>query len=563
MDGQDSFNALDDFIEAQRQVVAPTLPPEDYFTLFAAEWITRDFALRLDDLQEGIIKHRSETAGVDALYLFVNDAIMRQDGWFSRGRGATRMKLLLLLAKPQPTFELRAIERAFLTIEHLFSPNRDLNAIRGVYSARAILLAQRFRQLMRQIGADKVRLHVQIVYACKGDAPPDILRRRVDQMQQSIQAVLPRATFDFEFVGAEALWQAFTEQPRGRLLKISGDVIRASNGRGFVCMVRIGDYYRFITRGGVLERRLFEANVRDYQGRKTANKAILQTLNNPGEEDFWWLNNGVTIIARRATLTDEGLQIVKPEIVNGLQTSFTLHEYCARRGGAPDDARTLLVRVIAPRDDSSHEQIIRATNSQTPIPPDAFRALDPIQRDIELFLLDYGIYYDRRDQYYFNERMPVEQIVSVRQLAQALMALFGRPETAYSRPGHILAEDASYRILFDPRMPFQVYFTAISLSLQIERMLASPLLRSNVEPAARGMMRYHVLWFAACRYLKRAALEAESIASLPPQMPEKFLLTQVSHVLRRFKQRGATNAAAKGAALVEQLRKDLHAAGAR
>ncbi|MBK8024920.1 MAG: AIPR family protein [Chloroflexi bacterium] len=564
MENQDSLQALDHFIEAQRQAVAANLTPEDYFVLFAAEWVTRDYALRLDDLQEGIVKRRSESAGVDGLYLFINDGIMRQDGWFSRGRGATRLKLLVLLAKPLPAFEQRAIERAFLTIEHLFSPTRDLSAIRGVYSARAILMAQRFRQIIKQIGATKVRLHVQVAYVAKADEPNDALRQRVGQMRQSIQAMLPGSTFDFEFIGAEQLWQAFMEQPRGRLLKKSGDIIRSGDGRGYVVMVRLADYYHFISRAGVLERRLFEANVRDYQGRKVANKAIMETLQDPGDEDFWWLNNGVTIVARRAALTEEGIMIVRPEIVNGLQTSFTLFDYCSRNKTIVEaDTRTLMVRVIAPRDDSSHEKIIRATNNQTPIPPDAFRALDPIQRDIELYLLDYGVYYDRRDQYYFNERMPVEQIVSVRQLAQALTALYGRPELAYSRPGHILATDALYNLLFDPRTPFQAYFAAISLAWQVERTLASPLLRSNVEPAARGMMRYHVLWFAACRYLKKASLEPETIASLPPQMPEKFLLTQIQHVLRRFKQRGASNTAAKGTPLLEQLRKDLHGAGVR
>ena len=37
--------------------------------------------------------------------------------------------------------------------------------------------------------------------------------------------------------------------------------------------------------------------VRDYQGHNSVNKEIGNTLVSSTPEDFWWLNNGVTIVA--------------------------------------------------------------------------------------------------------------------------------------------------------------------------------------------------------------------------------------------------------------------------
>ncbi|GAI16788.1 unnamed protein product, partial [marine sediment metagenome] len=66
---------------------------------------------------------------------------------------------------------------------------------------------------------------------------------------------------------------------------------------------------------------LFEANVRDYQGKVEVNKAIGNTLLSAYSEDFWWLNNGVTVVASQASLSGKTLVVEDPQIVNGLQTS--------------------------------------------------------------------------------------------------------------------------------------------------------------------------------------------------------------------------------------------------
>jgi len=70
-----------------------------------------------------------------------------------------------------------------------------------------------------------------------------------------------------------------------------------------VCLVRLTDLHVFVTDGNALQRHIFEANVRDYQGSTEVNQEIRGSLANAGKEDFWWLNNGVTVLASKAVLT--------------------------------------------------------------------------------------------------------------------------------------------------------------------------------------------------------------------------------------------------------------------
>ena len=77
-----------------------------------------------------------------------------------------------------------------------------------------------------------------------------------------------------------------------------------------------------------MKKTMLEANVRDYQGKNTVNKSIYKTLENQTEEDFWWLNNGITILASDvALINNKELQLTNPKIVNGLQTSTEIYKY--------------------------------------------------------------------------------------------------------------------------------------------------------------------------------------------------------------------------------------------
>ena len=116
-------------------------------------------------------------------------------------------------------------------------------------------------------------------------------------------------------------------------LKLTDAPINLAEQQVYVALVNLSDYFKFITSPtGELPRHIFESNVRDYQGHVTVNKAIQDSLEAAEGEDFWWLNNGVTIIASSATFsTAKTLKIDFPEVVNGLQTSNEIFNYFSRK----------------------------------------------------------------------------------------------------------------------------------------------------------------------------------------------------------------------------------------
>src|SRR5699024_352074 len=121
-----------------------------------------------------------------------------------------------------------------------------------------------------------------------------------------------------EFLDAAAIAD-MARQPASTVRKfpLSENPISTNTEGGYIGVVRLHDYFRFITDStGKLDASLFEANVRDYEGVTEVNKSIQKSLaENDSTIDFWWLNNGVTIVADRVQPANKVLELESPQIV--------------------------------------------------------------------------------------------------------------------------------------------------------------------------------------------------------------------------------------------------------
>jgi hypothetical protein len=151
--------------------------------------------------------------------------------------------------------------------------------------------------------------------------------------------------------------------------------------------------------------RLFARNVRGYLGSTQINRGMQETLKKE-PEFFWYYNNGVTIICDEAERSTRGgrdvLTVRNPQVINGQQTTRTLHEATlnGRRASA-------LVRVISvPREaeqNSGHfetlvSRIVAATNWQNAIRPSDLMSNDRRQVELERRFRNLGYYYLRKRQ---------------------------------------------------------------------------------------------------------------------------------------------------------------------
>src|SRR5690606_1071988 len=152
------------------------------------------------------------------------------------------------------------------------------------------------------------------------------------------------------------------------------------------------------------------------------------------------------------------LHIEDPQIVNGLQTSFEIFNYF-KTNKVESDSRNVLIRIVKTKDESSRLKVIKATNSQTNIPPASLRATDPIHRDIEDYLMSKGYYYDRRKNYHKHQGRPINKIISIPYLAQVVMAILNqKPDYARARPSTLIKSNADYEGIFDVKIPIELYY---------------------------------------------------------------------------------------------------------
>jgi hypothetical protein len=243
-----------------------------------------------------------------------------------------------------------------------------------------------------------------------------------------------------------------------RKLQLAGNPISTDTAGGYIAVVRLEDYEDFITtEDGELDTALFEANVRNYEGQTDVNQSIEETLNrSDAAVDFWWLNNGVTIVASRIQPANKILELEAPQIVNGLQTSTEIYKR-SRRDVSAKDGRSVLVKVIEAKDSGVRERIIRATNSQTAFGPSTLRATDQVQRQIEDYLFKHGVYYERRRRLYLNQGIPLDKIVSIDLMGQALVSVVVRlPHLARSTPSKVFNREI-YDLAFKLEYPIEMY----------------------------------------------------------------------------------------------------------
>jgi hypothetical protein len=179
--------------------------------------------------------------------------------------------------------------------------------------------------------------------------------------------------------------------------------------------------------------RLFARNVRGFLEETAVNKNMEATLLKEPDY-FWYYNNGITIICDQAEQLNRSgrkmMRIVNPQVINGQQTTRTLHKKATK-----DSKATVLVRVISvPRDcdeessrfDNLVSKIVAATNWQNAIRASDLMSNDRRQIDLERNLrkLDYQYLRKRQSKGEARRHAGVRHrfLVKKDELAQAVAA---------------------------------------------------------------------------------------------------------------------------------------------
>ncbi len=444
----------------------------------------------------------------------------------------------------------RSVERDGCQFFYVFACATTLDAI------------ERFRGAHKILAIKFPTFNVSYFLITKSSAKdiPDLLDRKARDIEQYTKNLLPTVTdCKFHFIGARGLIELATKPPQTEFSLKCVDSMPSAKG-GYVAFVKLSDYFQFITENGELIDHLFESNVRDYQGDITVNQGIRETLSQPSnQEDFWWLNNGITILASKTGGDLKDLKIRDPQIVNGLQTSQEIFEYFRGGKASGGDERIVLVRIIDSTYTETQDKVIRATNSQTSIPPASLYATDPIHRDIEKLLPRCGLFYDRRKNYWRNKDIQLSKIVGITELAQSVIAiLLQEPDMARARPARYFEKKDKkktlYKKVFSKTHPIDLYTACAMLRKKVEAYLQ----RVESERRHRNNVLFYVLTTVACLRTKSAKPKSKQIAKIDANQVSDGLLSEAFDIVWHiYDSCGLTDKAAKGPEMARRLKEEL------
>lgn len=549
---------LDEILEKRNRKIAPTLNNSDYFEIFTAEQILKDYDLSYDEIMAGVVDGGGD-GGIDSLYLFINGVLITGDTELDTFKGDISIELYIIQSKTSPSFQERVVERLRSSTEDLLDLDKNIKSLEGIYRGEILSIFERFRYLNKRFATRFPKLKISYYYATRGDKNnlhPSV-EIQVNKLKKSVLSFFSSAEFSFEFLGAGELLQLARRSPIDSYSLNLAETPISTGDANYVCLVHLADYYDFIVDSNEkIIKNLFEANVRDYQKNVEVNKGIQNTLKNRNNEDFWWLNNGITMVASDASVTGKTITIKSPQIVNGLQTSEEIYKYFRDLIDGTNDERHILVRVIIPTEPAVRDRIIKATNSQTSIPTASLRATDSIHRDIEDFLKSHGFYYDRRKNYYKNEGKPINQIISISYLAQAVMSIvLKQPNYARARPSSLMKNDDTYIKIFSNDYPIQLYLKCIEIMKRVEDFMRH---HPSIPSEQINNVKFHVAMYSALLLAKNIEITPEILAEVnASNLSDQCLNFVYSQVWGVYQQLGANEVVAKNKEFVQKLIQDL------
>ncbi|MFE5215122.1 MULTISPECIES: AIPR family protein [unclassified Streptomyces] len=498
---------INQMIEERRNARAVPLSFDAEFERFASEHALHGFGLSEEEIEGGVIGG-ADDGGIDGAYVFLGGRLLHEDSEIFQQQSAvanveqgTQLTLWLVQAKTSPGFSEVAIDKVASTCKNLLDMEADEATVGLLYSEDLLARFRLFREALKKLLTRHPTVLIKFSYVTRGSASevhPKV-QAKAKILESQFSSAFAISTGEVEFLGPAELWKRASTLPSYTLELPYRESI--THGTSHIALVGLGEYIDFLSdETGAIKSHIFDWNVRDYQGNVEVNREITASLQNPEAPEFWWLNNGITIVCSQATSVGKRLSLSDVQIVNGLQTSYTLHE-TLRDSYVIDPAnpvfdRLVQVRILVTVDQAARDSVIRATNRQTSVPVASLRATDDIQRQIESYFLEHDWFYDRRKNFYRNQGKPADRIVSIPLLAQSVMAMaLGRPDYARARPSSLLKSDVDYRRVFSDKTELAVYLWLAKAQRQVDEFL-----QASSDPASRSLhtnLRFHLAMLGA------------------------------------------------------------------
>jgi hypothetical protein len=486
-----------------------TLNESDAFELYTLYLLNKKTNLSAEDMLMAVVDGSSD-GGIDTFLLMVDDLVINSDEELEEItiKSDSTIKIVIGQSKFSNKFSEDVVNKFFISMDSVLNLEINNDSLIGVFNEQLVDRIIWFREIWKKAIVKGAQINVNFYYGCISNEihESEVFRTKKEKIINQAKTKVHNAIVSFALYSAEELLGLHSEKTEVLLeLKFKEQPSTIDyNGTniGYIGVVKLPDYYDFITDSeGVIRESIFEENVRHYQGEVDVNKKINESLNSDFETDFWWLNNGITIIAKDVRPLAKTLQVEGVQIVNGLQTSFTIGKNYKRD---VNDSRAVLVKIVKSSDKETIDKIISATNRQTPVNPALLRATDDTQRKLEMFFEQKGYFYDRRKNFYKNQGKPISKIFAIQSTAQAIHAILNRkPGEARAKPTTLIKTKESYESIFKPDVNFQAYLNCCLVVRNVETRLKN----NALDKEERSLIRtftYHTSRIFVSEVLKKS-----------------------------------------------------------
>ncbi|MEY4925963.1 MAG: hypothetical protein RI894_399, partial [Bacteroidota bacterium] len=232
---------------------------------------------------------------------------------------------------------------------------------------------------------------------------------------------------------------------------------------------------------------LLQKNIRHYLGKNKTNEKIAQTLlSENNRHNFYFLNNGVTMVCNRfvhngfknenTTLRVEGVNII-----NGGQTCRTIQEVINAHKNENFDNTSVMVRIyeIGEKSEATDQfiyDITLATNSQTAVDMQDLRSNEAVQQSLLEQAAQLGYVYKLKKNYQIR---PKDDTIAVQVAAEAVISIWRkRPHIAKFKKKKLF-DAPYYSLIYDKLNAAQLIIAVLIFRYADNQRRNKPLLEKH------------------------------------------------------------------------------------
>ena len=169
-----------------------------------------------------------------------------------------------------------------------------------------------------------------------------------------------------------------------------------------------------------------------------------------------------------------------------------------------------------------------------------------------MYFKNRGLYYDRRKNYYRNQKKKAIDIISVSFLAQCLISLVLRkPDFARARPSTLLTDEETYKYLYEDNQDLEAYYKAARIGRSVQSSLKTSTDMINTEV---NDILFYVIYAVVANELKKKELSFIDLKNFDLNKVTEGSISEISNrIYSKYIELGGNSRIAKSKTFIDDV----------